>query len=404
MKPTYLISTLLGCAGMFSVAHAGTLNPEVVSADAKWLLHYDADAAKGTAVGEHMLDKMSDVDRRRLQAVKRLLSINPVEDVKSITLYGSSVREDDAILVVRVDHDAAHVADLIAAADNYSSKSAGNQVIHQIDCGRGHTANIVLLNDEYLVAAGSEQAVRRGSALISGSGKSMKGSDIAAAFIKAKPVFAAYANLERLEMRSRSAMAREVSSMTYWLAEEGDSMAWHLKLSMKGKDTANMVGKMAEGMLEYAKKQKKAEHPWAQKALAAVKTKVDGSTVYMGAKYSNKDIIVVLDFIEAKVKEHKKGSGWSHGFGRKGSCDKCPSSACPKEGAKGDCDKCPKTGKCDKPDCKACEKKEADEPKKEGEHRDQPKDGERHHHHHRGGDDKKDGDKDDSKRRPHRRT
>jgi hypothetical protein len=104
MKPTLLLTTLLGCAGMFSVAHAGGLNPSNVSADAKWLLHYDADAARSSEISELMIEKLSDIDRRRIRAVERLLSIDPLEGIKSVTLHGTSARPEDAILAPQPTH------------------------------------------------------------------------------------------------------------------------------------------------------------------------------------------------------------------------------------------------------------------------------------------------------------
>ena len=405
MKPTHLL-TLLGVFAAASVSQAGALNPSQVSADAKWLLHYDADAAKSSEVGEHLMDKMSDLDERRLRAVKRLLSINPVEDVKSITLYGTSARPEDAVLVVRVDHDADHVADLIAAAPNYSSESIGNSVMHKLECGRGHAAHIVLVDDKYLVASATPGAARSAVGLISGKGKGMDKVDVAKG-----QMFVAWANIKELEMRGRSKMAKEVTSVKYSFGEKGDSIGWHMALGMSNEATAKMVKSMADGMLEYAKKQKKADNEFMQKAMAAINIKVDGSNVHVSAFYKNDELIDFLDMVEEKMKNYKKGSGCPLGFGRKGSCcGKCG-------GEKGKC-----CGKCGGEKGKCCGKCKGSGDKDDDKHHhhhgkgdhdhdhgkshhhkdDDDDDDDRRHHHHRRGDD--DDDDDDKKPYQRRRT
>lgn len=84
------------------IAAAGPLDPDRVSADARWLLHVDVEALTGSTVGRFVLEhgEMLDIDLDELDDLKDELGFDPREDLLSLTLYGTGDDpEDDAVAV-----------------------------------------------------------------------------------------------------------------------------------------------------------------------------------------------------------------------------------------------------------------------------------------------------------------
>lgn len=108
---------------------AAEFNPAHVSSDAKWWLHADLEAARGTEMGKRVVSVVEDKQGAQLRALKRMFSLNPLTDLKGITLYGDG-RADHAVVLIHGKFDRAHLEDLVAAGDDYSSEEKDGTTIH----------------------------------------------------------------------------------------------------------------------------------------------------------------------------------------------------------------------------------------------------------------------------------
>lgn len=119
---------LLPC--LFATAlHAAEFNPAHVSRDANWWLHADLEAVRNTGIGKRIVETIEDKKGAQLRAAKRMFSINPVTDLRGITLYGDG-RKDRAVAIIHGNFDRAHLEDLVAAADDYRSETKNGVVVH----------------------------------------------------------------------------------------------------------------------------------------------------------------------------------------------------------------------------------------------------------------------------------
>jgi len=84
--PTALATALLSTA---SFAWAGSLNREVIPATAKWMLHIDIEAVNNSQVGACLIEHLQNQDDSPLKTIEAEIGINVLEDIYSITAFGS---------------------------------------------------------------------------------------------------------------------------------------------------------------------------------------------------------------------------------------------------------------------------------------------------------------------------
>jgi hypothetical protein len=92
---------LLSVAGLL---RAEPLNPQRVSADAKWLLHLDADAMRGSVVANAGYEQYKEKCKAIGQQIEELRTacqiFDPIKDLKAVTFYGTQFKDDAGVAIV----------------------------------------------------------------------------------------------------------------------------------------------------------------------------------------------------------------------------------------------------------------------------------------------------------------
>ena len=174
--PLFLPLSAVALAGS---ALGGELDKTRVSADARWIAHFDLEAfQKTTLFREVMKDEvLEDFD---LEEIRAELGIDPFETIKSATLYGTGADPEDAVAIIVASSAIDTVLEKLMGEENYRSIREGALALHgweedgEID-GLWYvhqTPNggdrIVVLSDDRLnlmhaarVLRGAEAAVRK---------------------------------------------------------------------------------------------------------------------------------------------------------------------------------------------------------------------------------------------------
>jgi len=110
---------------------AGPLQRSDVIKDPVWILHLDCDALRPTAVGKYVLDEMQKPDaEKKLAEFQTIFGIDPRTALHGVTLYGTSVAQEDGVLLLYADFDAARLTTLAEGAKEHKSTKHGKHVIH----------------------------------------------------------------------------------------------------------------------------------------------------------------------------------------------------------------------------------------------------------------------------------
>lgn len=83
---TTLTTALLSTA---SVAWAGAFNPDTVSVEARWVVHLDVEALSSSEFGACLIKGLLNQEENPLSEMEAKIGINPLEDIYSLTAYGT---------------------------------------------------------------------------------------------------------------------------------------------------------------------------------------------------------------------------------------------------------------------------------------------------------------------------
>lgn len=96
---------LTGLTGLIVIAGgtcalAGPLNKAVVAKNAQWIVHVDAEACMASTIGRFITEHRAELDLADLDRVKQETGIDPLSDIKGVTVYGTGPDEHDGVAIV----------------------------------------------------------------------------------------------------------------------------------------------------------------------------------------------------------------------------------------------------------------------------------------------------------------
>lgn len=132
MNPIPILSTILGVCALAALgAHGGPLQRSDVINDPVWVFHVDADGLRQTLVGQYVLAEMAKPEaRKKLAAFQAIFNFDPSKELHGVTLYGATKAEEDGVLLIYADFDAARLTTLAGGAKDSKSARHGGHTIH----------------------------------------------------------------------------------------------------------------------------------------------------------------------------------------------------------------------------------------------------------------------------------
>jgi len=120
-------ATVIGLA----TAPAAPLQPADVPRQPAWLLHWDLDAFRQTSIGRQILTELEKEEhRKKLEAFKAMFRFDPRTALHGLTLYSTTKAQEDGVLLVYADVDAAQLTALAQAAKDHQTLNHRNHTVH----------------------------------------------------------------------------------------------------------------------------------------------------------------------------------------------------------------------------------------------------------------------------------
>ncbi len=237
----HLLLPLLLAAGV----QAGEFNPAQVSPDAKWWLHADLEAVRGTEIGQRVVTVVEDKKGAQLRALKRLFSINPVTDLKGITLYGDGGK-DRSVAIIHGSFDSGHLEDLVAAAEDYSSEDKDGTIRHSWT-DKGKRQHAFFARNDLLVFSHFEDLLEGAMTTLRGEGMS---PDEFVGAGSGAPFLVGSAKLSEVEMDGdESELLAHAQTLKIALGEAGGRMEGRLLIDTGDRADGDRFRKIIEGMI-----------------------------------------------------------------------------------------------------------------------------------------------------------
>jgi hypothetical protein len=124
-------AVLTACTLVALAAQAAPLQRADVINDPVWMVHVDADGLKSTVVGQYILAEMAKPEaQQKLAALQSIFGFDPRKDLHGLTLYGATQAQEDGVLLVYADFDAARLTTLAEGAKEHESVKHGQRTIH----------------------------------------------------------------------------------------------------------------------------------------------------------------------------------------------------------------------------------------------------------------------------------
>lgn len=123
----------------YTFTRADPLDDKTVAADAKWVLHLDADALSKTQTWKLIEPKLEQKPEfvKGVANLERIFAAKFPNDLHSITLYGPSFDPRAAVVVVQASIDQERLKTLLSVNETYTTQTLGGYTIHGwIDKGR----------------------------------------------------------------------------------------------------------------------------------------------------------------------------------------------------------------------------------------------------------------------------
>jgi hypothetical protein len=108
-----MIITVLSAALVASAAQAEQLNPAYVPKDAKWVFHIDAEKLTSSAFAERFREKHREKAKRARQWLTDRYGIDPQEDLRALTLFGSEYAPHSGTVILTAKYDAEKVKSIL---------------------------------------------------------------------------------------------------------------------------------------------------------------------------------------------------------------------------------------------------------------------------------------------------
>ena len=171
--------SILALTALAATTDAGELRRDLVPANVSWIGHFDFEGLQRTNLWNQLLtheefeleDAMGELDE-----IRREIGIDPLQDIRSITVFGTGMSEEETVAMVRTTSAIDLALDRFAEEDEYRRTSRGGYVLHSWD-NEGYAYLHEGQGDErVLLVAGDPATLARTADVLNGRGLSLMGT------------------------------------------------------------------------------------------------------------------------------------------------------------------------------------------------------------------------------------
>jgi DNA-binding phage protein len=303
MKHTLLLirsSMLLVALPLLTNPAFGALPQEQVSADAKWLLHFDFAQFRSTRVGDYVVRELQKRISEHVDTFKRQLHLEIDQDrilqqISSITVYGTGYDspEDSSVLILRTD---AALEQAIVGAMAGLTLAGTNSPIAVTQSQIGNVALYTIHNHAFL-------GVQPARAIIFGKSRSI--TEQAARVLAGKApnltsskAFAEYGEIRRAffflgvadsfgsdaALPPQATVLRMADGGRIVLGESADQVFLNLALRAKDPETVTQMQQVIQGVIALSSLARPEDKDLAQ-LVQSIKVSASGHIVSLSAEY-----------------------------------------------------------------------------------------------------------------------
>ncbi|MCD6303846.1 MAG: hypothetical protein J7M21_02670, partial [Planctomycetes bacterium] len=128
-----LLVTMVAAAAVTAAAAGGPLKIEQVAGNATWVAHLDAAALLNSGIGKFLLEQAEKKPQflDGIAKVRQTLGFDPLNDIRSITLYGTRIGDKSGVVIIDGAVDRQKIVSLLEQNPTHSTTTYGDYTLHQ---------------------------------------------------------------------------------------------------------------------------------------------------------------------------------------------------------------------------------------------------------------------------------
>jgi hypothetical protein len=303
MKKAILVFTVLALALALSPIAAPvekTVSPQAsaVPPDVQWALHIDMQKLTSSTLFKMLLEE-GGPGLMKMKADQFLgkLKIDPMKDLKGITIFGRAKKDEDAVVALKGKFDKAHLLGLIKAEESHKEIPYGDTTIYSWkddDFGAFAADDLILLSE-------NEQAIKAALDTLAKNKKDVPAFPFLARVMKDSPnaIFAAAVNSISglVGEKGKPVILSKMRQAGGAISETGENFNLKVSIGTESAQVAKDVEQAIRGLVAMASLQ--LADAEAQAFVQSIKIDLDGENVRIDASYPTSKIV---GFIHSKGK------------------------------------------------------------------------------------------------------
>ncbi len=311
MKRMLAAAVMATACGFGGVGQAAPLDPATVSADAKWLIHVDFDAAHESKVVNRIHDEALQHEgaKKMLAKIQDAVGMDPHKDIHGVTLYGTNFKMHSGVLIVYAHADHEKVIALLKKHSDYKVSKEGDVEVHSWTEHHGEhqqKMQVAFPKSDVAVAASSEDDLKAALATLGGKGGLGSSSPLLGDAPKGTIFRMAVVGINKIEMPIKMPIIEKIEQVSVVIGEHDGQSFDHTKVKTTGEDTAKEMKSVAEGFRGMADLHLGDRAPEIKKLIDAAKIEASGATLTIDWTGSADDVIKAGESAAKEMKEHHK--------------------------------------------------------------------------------------------------
>ncbi len=302
----------LGLLGL--VAWAGPLwgeplDRQAIPASARWVVHFDVDAARDApAVGSLLAGAVqSDAARKNIDRMAQTVGIDPTKDLHGLTFAGREFRPPDGVVTVHAKLDAERLVGLARSRPEYRLEEHRDRSVHLWTENSGkpdrYEAAGCIVGPSLVVFGRDRRQVCEALDVLDGQaqGAAGQGSPLAAEPPPGTVLSVRAIDPDQADIPFVSPLIRKSRFLAIDVGEREGTAFLRARLEVRSDEAAAQVRDVLQGLVAMSQLEM-AEHPKAVEQLKRIRVTLDGQTVRVEWDVPSADLAALAVDLKSKPK------------------------------------------------------------------------------------------------------
>jgi len=294
-KTTIILIVLVVLLIFFTEGLAAPLQKSLVHADPNWVVHLDLQKYTSSRLHAGLLNhEIMDKLRAKNAEISTVYGIDPIKDIKSVTVYGLDVKEKETVICVDGTFNREKLFDQIRkkAHEAPQEETYHQNTIYSWDSDK----YIVFAKEGPVIIGMSDKAIKTALDVIARKKQDISASPLKSELDKAPSdaiLTAAVENISLLVKHSKPVILKKMGNALFTLAERQEDLVFDLNIFALTPEDAKNMEQIVRGLIAMANLQKE-DIPAELKLPEDLTIQTKGNTVRMGFTYPVEYIIQLI--------------------------------------------------------------------------------------------------------------